>query len=281
MSTAPSIFLKPPCKTSDKSPTKCAFIKDQSTKEILKPNKSGNVVYFSNAFQSESNDNNVCSIKEYNEEKMSLEEFVVKAHQYIQDGQLSLRQYKRCIVSILWQLATIAHTLQNLNPCLVQNNLIWKVTLLLCCAFFVYVTAFEVKICPKAVTLYGINFSHNQNVYISVTIQRISACEVCTQMSDFAILSYYCFIGGYPYEAAEVQNNNHELEIGSCLWAITQGKLKQYLGMDNKLKFVNSKILSLLNGLITLLNINPTERLNAADILNHRLFARFNGWIRG
>eukprot|EP01084_Bolivina_argentea_P035546 65921_1 len=234
MSTAPSIFLKPPCKTSDKSPTKCAFIKDQSTKEILKPNKS-----------------------EYNEEKMSLEEFVVKAHQYIQDGQLSLRQYKRCIVSILWQLATIAHTLQNLNP------------------------SFEVKICPKAVTLYGINFSHNQNVYISVTIQRISACEVCTQMSDFAILSYYCFIGGYPYEAAEVQNNNHELEIGSCLWAITQGKLKQYLGMDNKLKFVNSKILSLLNGLITLLNINPTERLNAADILNHRLFARFNGWIRG
>eukprot|EP01084_Bolivina_argentea_P035549 65925_1 len=50
-------------------------------------------------------ENNVHSIKKYNEERISLKEFVIKAHQYMENNQLSLRQYKRCIVSILWQLA--------------------------------------------------------------------------------------------------------------------------------------------------------------------------------
>eukprot|EP01084_Bolivina_argentea_P035548 65923_1 len=234
------------------------FMTLNTSKTILKRNKS--VSYFSNSFQVGKNIANICSTEKY-EQKMSLNEFVIKAHEYIKNRQLELRQYKRCIISILWKLATIIYLLEYINK------------------------SFMVKLCPKSITLYGVHFANNvvtinQNVFVSVKMERIVP-GLESQVSDLAILIYYCFIGEYPYKVTDITENNQEFEFGSCLWAIKQNKLKQYLAMNNKLKFVNSKILSLLNGLITLLNINPTERLNAADILNHRLFARFNGWIRG
>eukprot|EP01084_Bolivina_argentea_P104792 187621_1 len=81
------------------------------------------------------------------------------------------------------------------------------------------------------------------------------ACD----MWAFGMTVYYCYIGQYPFEIMEITKDG-SLKKGSGFWCVLNGKLKQILCMDGKLKYINSKILSLMNGL---LKVNPELRLTA------------------
>eukprot|EP01083_Nonionella_stella_P193651 714967_1 len=105
--------------------------------------------------------------------------------------------------------------------------------------------------CPENIMLYGVNnrfINHvrtNRHISVSVCMKHVPLNDDSVNddsvnrfgpMLHFGILIYYCFIGTYP---CPINININNVEIGSCLWAIINGKLFQYLGMHNKLKFVN------------------------------------------
>eukprot|EP01084_Bolivina_argentea_P163220 283983_1 len=244
------IVLQSPCNSAHELHTE--FTKDDINKmaiftNIQKPNKA--------VLSPCAPCNKIHSIEQYNTEGISLKKFVIKAHDYIKNNQLSLRQYKRCIVSILWQLATFEYLLHNINKSL------------------------KVNMCPENIILHGVIFVPNTaNVRIRIMCGENSldddSVNGVEQMLKFGMLIYYCFIGTYPCKvtAIRIAKNNDNLHIGSFLWAITNRKLNHYLAMNAKLKFVTKKILSLLNGL---LNIDSTQRLNVSDVLRHQLFRRF------
>eukprot|EP01084_Bolivina_argentea_P163221 283984_1 len=251
------IVLQPPCNSAHELHTE--FTKDNRNKMVIF-NKEHSINDANNVLKSNKSIlspcapcNKIHSIEQYKPDGISLKRFVIKAHEYIENNQLSFRQYKRCIVSILWQLAICEYLLQSINKSL------------------------HVNMCPENIILYGLNFGLNVvNVRIRIICRENSldddSVNGVEQMLKFGMLIYYCFIGTYPCKVTEIPKNNHNLEIGSFLWAITNRKLNHYLAMNAKLKFVTKKILSLLNGL---LNIDSTQRLNVSDVLRHQLFRRF------
>ena len=56
-------------------------------------------------------------VMEYIEDDMNLKQFVKKAHQYINDGKLSLKEYQHFVKYLLWQLSAVIHWLHHDMHC--------------------------------------------------------------------------------------------------------------------------------------------------------------------
>ncbi len=71
----------------------------------------------------------------------------------------------------------------------------------------------------------------------------------------YGMVVYFCFFGAFPYNKIP-----HDVaKPVDRFYAICNGRLKQYLAMENELQCITPKILSLLNGIF---NTNPSKRLN-------------------
>ena len=69
-------------------------------------------------------------VMEYVDGKTNLKDFIKKAHQYINDGKLSLKDYQKIIKYIFWQISAVLHWLHNDMHCMsfslcihTQNNI--------------------------------------------------------------------------------------------------------------------------------------------------------------
>lgn len=74
----------------------------------------------------------------------------------------------------------------------------------------------------------------------------------------------HCLLGAPLYDTIL-----HEPKKGSAFWSIMARRLNEYLDKQGLIKHFNSKILSLLNGLLA---PNETYRLQSAEILKHQWF---------
>eukprot|EP01084_Bolivina_argentea_P215862 366575_1 len=154
--------------------------------------------------------------------------FVKESHLQIKCGKLKFKTYRKVVKRLLFELAlTMHHLHSDMNYChhlnitpnsiLIENGDIKNG-----------------KINSEISMIFGMRSQQSPN---------ISTNEI--DMYSFGIIIYYCFIGDYIIEEKD--------DKAYC--ATINGKLKQYLSMNNLLKFISPKVLDLLNGL---LNINAT-----------------------
>ena len=54
---------------------------------------------------------------EYIEGDYNLKEFVTKAHEYINNGQLNIKEYQKIVKYIFWQLSAVLYWLHNDMHC--------------------------------------------------------------------------------------------------------------------------------------------------------------------
>eukprot|EP01083_Nonionella_stella_P014553 40859_1 len=80
-------------------------------------------------------------------------------------------------------------------------------------------------------------------------------------MWSFGMITYYCFMGQFPYQ---IMQQYEDLSYDTIVeftgyTAIYKNQIRQWLLMNNLVKFINPKILNLLNGL---LKFDETKRFD-------------------
>jgi len=244
----------------------------------------GVIVKFIEFFES---DTDYYLVTEYIENSMTLKEFVTKSHQYIKNGKLDSKQYKKIIKHLLWQLTASVHWLHNdMNCChldISPENIVlsncefpenpdgtvsiapgiglklvdFGVSELFDNLFGAEPASFQCKKC---------HISPDNEQYLSPNIRQQNDYDGrAADMWSIGIIMFFSVFGEYPYKTME------ETDFGGY-WAIHNGKLEKYLRMENLLNMLSSNMLSLLNGL---LNIDETQRLDSVKVLQHGWFTKY------
>eukprot|EP01084_Bolivina_argentea_P215857 366568_1 len=144
----------------------------------------------------------------------TLAEFVQEAHSQISHGTLKVKSYRKVVKRLLFELAATIDWLHtdcsNLN---ISTNSI-------------LIENGDIK-----------NGKINPEISMVLLTSELSGSDISKNdgMHSFGIIAYYCLIGKNPFESNDTKA------------AIINGKLKQYLTMNNLLSFITPKVLDILN----------------------------------
>eukprot|EP01084_Bolivina_argentea_P062022 113407_1 len=172
----------------------------------------------------------------------TLHDFVIKSHEYIQSGKLKQQVYRKTIIQILWQLSTTINWLHTEMTC--QHSEINPNIIL-------------IKVEHSSIT--------TELLTRNETFQQTQNPDYKNDMWSLGMVAIFCF---YPDSLKSLDKSQEE----NMTWAINNGKLNQYLAMNNLLKAINPKILSFINAL---LSTNAKKRINSNDAIKHKLFKTF------
>ena len=270
-------------------------------------------------------------VMEYIEDDMNLKNFVEKAHEYINDGKLSLKEYQHFVKYILWQISAVIHWLHDDMHCC--HGSLCLENILLKNAHFIEKTdgtvtinnAVSVKLCDFGRgEVFKVNEetaddsnNNNNNTTNTADDGEIDDGEIdeefdemdslqnninpflCQKQALFyqnvqylspklydgdvydarkadiwamGMILYECVIGKPLYKRRNIDiidGKYDKTKVGSGYWSIEQKQITLFLAMNGLTKYVNKKILSLLNGL---LDIDENKRFNSMEILKHEWF---------
>eukprot|EP01084_Bolivina_argentea_P252877 424609_1 len=198
---------------------------------------------FANLTDSFESEKTLYFVLEYNF-NVNLSEFVLQCFNYIKEGKLKAKYYRKKMKYLLAKLVQTLHsdcvtcTLSTVN---IDNIMVRN-------AEFIHNADGSIAINPKI-----------DIVYINI----LGTDDAINDVYGFGLIMYFCFVG--QHVSSETEQN----EEFNAMWAIRHNKLKQYLLMNKLAICVNKKILSLLT---SLLNIDASQTPNAHSILMHPFF---------
>eukprot|EP01084_Bolivina_argentea_P086488 156340_1 len=221
---------------------------------------------------------------------ISLKQFVETAHNYIQNGKLATKVYRKIIKYIIWQLITTIFWLHNDMSCCHLKLCIENISLQN--ADFIQQSngkmivnpCITIKISDFSKTeAFKVNNENNNNFYCKKYceltergIQYISPELYNEEIYDARAADMWA-IGMILYECVTGQPIYNEIKSiepkrGCGRWAVMNKCIKKYLQQQNLLKNVNIKMLSLINDLLC---IDEIQRINAKQALQHEWFKSY------
>lgn len=224
-------------------------------------------------------------VLEFIEGETNLSQFISSAHAFIADGALDVKLYQKTIKYIMWQLCAVVHWLHNnMHCCHLDLNL---ENIMLQNAVFTEPNDdgkigingdISVKLCGFGVAeVFAGKHGNFDCVKLGSTtgdIQYQSPAMVAEDPYDarkadvwsLGMILFECMFGEPLYRKVGGPE-------GSGYWAVMASKLNKYiLSNFSNAKFINAKLLLLLNGL---LQVDEAQRLNSYEILTTRWFKSY------
>jgi len=210
----------------------------------------------------------------------NLLQFTERAHQYIKQKKLSLKEYQKMVKYLFWQISVMIN---------------WLHSSMNCC---------HLDLCMENIIVKNGNFIKNEDGTVSINP------KICIKIADFGCAEIFnpgkydnfkcgkCTLtGSYQYCAPQVYENIiydarkadiyqlgvilYHMSVGIPIYkyqdssidagflCIQHNNIELFLKMQKLLHFVNKKLIKLLNGM---LNTNEKQRVNSFQILTHEWF---------
>eukprot|EP01083_Nonionella_stella_P146151 459261_1 len=244
-------------------------------------------------------------VLEYIESETNLKQFVSLAHRYISDGLLTLKEYKKAIKYLCWQLAVTMDWLHNSMHCchldiccdniMLQNCSFKKLrngSLAINPRISIKIVDFGVAemFIPQphgsTFTCYKQGLSLENEAYLA---PNVFANEVynasCADMWSLGVVLFECLTGQRLYSARDIGDYlsmkyncttytiKHAINTDNGYRALHQNTLRQYITTNrNYAMYLSIMPIGLLTGL---LDSTERKRLNASSVLKHAWFVRY------
>eukprot|EP01084_Bolivina_argentea_P255989 430812_1 len=211
---------------------------------------------------------------------ITLEQFIIHSHKMIKNDKLSSIEYSKTIKYIMWQLVVTLHSLHNtFNLChldLCSENIMVQN------AAYIEMKDNTLKSNPK-MQIYLIDFGVSETFPngkfecfkqgLSLQNEIFVAPQICNnrkydpRAADvWAIgqMFYKCIIGQVLYEPEDMWDQPRKAYL-----ALVCDELKQYLKVNNLMKYFKGQSVYLLQ---QLLQMEESNRLNVKEIMQHQWF---------
>eukprot|EP01084_Bolivina_argentea_P125501 222352_1 len=212
---------------------------------------------------------------------MTLKQFTTTAHKYIGTGKLKEKQYQKIVKRILWDIAIIVHSLHNMRCVHLnlnsENITLENVEFVDCNGSVCINPEFKVKLndFSQSEVFEGIDFSCiKYNNGSRDNVQYLSPQLVSEQPYDASLadswalgmILYECAVGQPLYNTMDVEKTP---EPNTGYGIVVTNNIKQYLKVNNLLRYLNPQMLSVITKLLT---FNEKKRINSHDLLNCEWF---------
>ena len=244
-------------------------------------------------------------------EGINLAEFTKKAHQYISDGKLKLKEFQKIVKYLFWQLTVCI--IICFGVCFeYEQSEFFNVQI----KVILHWIHDDMNVCHLDLTLENImlqdsNFIINDktgmvtiNQSITVKLCDFGVSEMFRSDKMFKCMKHSLFLDDVHYLSPQLYDEQQfdarsadiwalgmmlfEVSIGrapyimpeykpkpgSGYWAIQRKQIKQYLLMHDLTRYVNTKMMSLLKGL---LDFDESTRFKSKDVLKHPWFKSYYG----
>eukprot|EP01084_Bolivina_argentea_P050443 92748_1 len=256
---------------------------------------SNNIIQYVEFFESETD---YYLVMEYVESQFNLKQFAIKAHEYIRNGQLKLKQYNKALKYILWQTSLTIDYLHNSMQCVHLD--IFPENIMLTLVPFTEQSNGSVDINSEIkIKLLDFGVSTNRDItsmdanrdvqseyfrcnkqFISIQNAQYLAPNITRQshyngksadLWSLGMVFYFCCFGEYPYKYIEETEFNEPI-IGTPYCAVYTNQLSKWLRINHLMCFINNEMVSLLNGL---LDVNEDNRYTSKHVIKHTWFNEY------
>jgi len=231
------------------------IVKEAETLKHLTEFKCEGVIKYVDFFR---DDSNLYLVTEHIE-GMTLEEFVEKSHELIEDKKLNFKVYSKIIKLISWKLLKTLKELQDVHQCCHNDICLENVILGNICFLGNKNGAFDINANNMFVKL--IDFG-KAKIYTTDAPRKHNKVEHDARSADMwslGALIYHCMTGKPLVEFEEKEYL--ELEMN-----------KAYLLTNGSLEYFQSSSLSLLQHLLV---FDKKKRFNASKTTQHRFFRKY------
>eukprot|EP01083_Nonionella_stella_P198344 728277_1 len=219
---------------------------------------------------------------EYIPHSINLKQWITNAHQLINNGELSFKEYQKAVKYIIWQLNTAITWLHNVYHCchldiclqnvLVENhNFIQNKD-----GKFITNKSVSIKILDFGVAdLFNKSFKcHKQGLnienecYVAPNVYKGRSYDARkADMFTLGLILYECMVGRPLYKACDMWESPQ-----NGYYALMKGDLLPYLQMYGLQNRFQKHSFSLLQNL---LNIDENKRFNAMQVMKHIWFKKY------